>query len=99
LAEKVDRSVLKRVAQSTDDQQEIVRLVREVSFAIEIAMVCLLSCASCVCANVAPPNEFDVTIRNETLILQAIKGINWLRDSHGERPYLDLFSILAETSR
>jgi hypothetical protein len=39
LTAKGDRKMFERVARSKDDQQEIVRLVREVSFAIEIAMV------------------------------------------------------------
>jgi hypothetical protein len=39
LKEKGDRKRLERLAHSKDDQQEIVRLVREISFAIEIAMV------------------------------------------------------------
>ena len=39
LKAKGDRTKLERVAHSKDDQQAIVRLVREVSFAIEIAMV------------------------------------------------------------
>ncbi|TEB33595.1 WD40 repeat-like protein, partial [Coprinellus micaceus] len=62
---KGDRKRLERLAHSRDDQQEIVRLIREVSFAIEIAM-------------------FDVTVRNQTLILQVVKGIDWLKDRQGE---------------
>ncbi|TEB33592.1 WD40 repeat-like protein [Coprinellus micaceus] len=54
---KGDRKRLERLARSKEDQQEIVRLIREVSFAIEIAM---------------------------TLILQVVKGINWLKDRQGE---------------
>ena len=75
---------MERVAGSKDDQQEIVRLIREVSFAIEIAMVSFSSWVSCACANANPCIKFDVTVRNETLILQAVKGVNWLKDRHGE---------------
>jgi hypothetical protein len=95
LKAKGDRTRLERVVRSKEDQQEILRLVREVSFAIEIAMVSLSSWISCVRTNTEPPLKFDVTIRNETLILQAVKGIDWLKDRHGEHLYFGFLYIVA----
>ena len=82
LEEKRNRALPERVAHHKDDQQEILCLIREVSSAIEIAMVRLFFWGPCLSTDLT--FELDVTVRNEGLILEAVKGIDWLKDRHGE---------------
>ncbi|TEB23432.1 hypothetical protein FA13DRAFT_1670097 [Coprinellus micaceus] len=61
LEAKTSRKVLNRLAFTKEDQQDVMRIVREINFAIEFAM-------------------FDVSVRSEGLVLEAIQGIKWLKD-------------------
>ncbi|KAJ3532884.1 hypothetical protein NMY22_g7564 [Coprinellus aureogranulatus] len=78
LKERIAQTNLQRLAAANDDKQEIVRLIREINFAIEFAMVRTFSVT--IEAHLFTTNsKLDVTIRNETLILQAVEGIDWMK--------------------
>ncbi|KAJ3505784.1 hypothetical protein NMY22_g17460 [Coprinellus aureogranulatus] len=78
LKERIAQTNLQRLVAANDDKQEIVRLIREINFAIEFAMVRTFSVT--IEAHLFTTNsKLDVTIRNETLILQAVEGIDWMK--------------------
>lgn len=68
---------------ANENKQEILRLIREISFAIEFAMVrCLSFKSTRSWSDVGM--KLDVAVSNEGLTLRAVEGIDWLKDHVGE---------------
>ncbi|KAJ3516605.1 hypothetical protein NMY22_g14167 [Coprinellus aureogranulatus] len=75
---KTTRGKLKRAVFTKEDQQDIIRIIREINFAIEFAMVSFFLPNSTK-ATAEAQLKLDVSISNETLSFRAVAGIDWLK--------------------